>query len=362
MINRRYYIKFLWIFFVLISGFGSLKSYADSAPIIVNVGIYAPFSGEFSMVGRSMFNGMSLANKNLNNHRYQYVFYILDQSADQAEAQRLNQFIKDKNISILISEGSVGGKLSKSAASEHKILHVSLASDPAIADGTYNFLAWSPASTQGALVAKELVKKHIHTVGLIRVDHPWATVIGDAFIDALKKTNIKVAMNARFKAGTTDYSSIISEMKKSNPNIFFIMGFQQDMLALRHAMTAANIKTPITGVIERLSPAVKEVFNDQWYVDTRDMNPIFVSEYEKNYQQTPVTEGGYAYDVFTWIAESMNAVGDGQKIPSLDGVSKKFKSLKGEGIMGPFYIKPDGIVVTDSVVKTVHDGKVTIVN
>ena len=343
--------------------FLSFASYSDTQKPIINVGIYAPFSGEFAIVGDSMLNAMMIAKDNLINNKYNYAFYKLDQSADQSkEKKRLTSFIKDKHINILISEGSIAGLLSKKIAATNHLIHFSLASDPRIADGIYNFLAWSPAEEQATVLANELRKKNITSIGIIRVDHPWAKVIGDQLIIVMKNLPIKVVMDVKFKAGTTDFSPIIMQMKTTHPKMFFIMGFQQDMLLWRRQMLDANLHQPITSVIERISPQVKEVFEGQFYVDTPDMSAIFLKQYQKTYHQIPVTEGGYAYDAFTMIANSIDSSNSGKEIPNSSAISKKLhRIMNGHGVMGMFYIKPNGIVFTNAVVKTIKNGNPVIV-
>lgn len=338
--------------FVLLASL-SAWGFAASKPV-VRIGVYAPFSGPFAMVGHSMLNAMKLARFEFKNSPYLYRFYSLDQmAAGETEKKRLHAFIQKNKIAILISEGSVGGGLAKQAANDNQIIHFSLASDPAIADGKYNFLFWSPASEQATVMARQLVKKKIHTIGLVRVNHPWANVIGDALINALQKTPIKVVLNVKFEADTVNFTPIINQMKNSKADIFFFMGFQQNMVPWREAMLKAALKQPITGVIERLSPEVKQVFEGQWYVDTRDMNPDFIKRYQHHYQQIPVTEGGYAYDTFTMLAKSMNKAG-----LNASQLAQALHTLqKGNGVMGPFSVQTNGIIFSESVVKTIQNGQ-----
>lgn len=342
--------------FLFLLGLSSL-GFASTKPL-VRIGVYAPFSGPFAMVGQSMLNAMKLARLDFKSSPYQYRFYPLDQmAAGETEKKRLHAFVQKNKIAILISEGSVGGGLARQEANDNEIIHVSLASDPTIADGRYNFLFWSPASEQAAVMARQLVKKNIHTIGLVRVNHPWADVIGDALINALRKARIKVVLNVKFAADTTHFTPIINQMKNSNADIFFFMGFQQNMVPWREAMVKAKLQQPITGIIERLSPEVKQVFEGQWYVDTRDMSPDFVKRYQQQYQQIPVTEGGYAYDTFTMLAKSMNKAG-----MKADQIAKELHTLhKGNGVMGPFSVQNNGIIFSESVVKTIHKGQSILV-
>src|SRR5579871_6421159 len=80
-----------WLMFILLFFVVLCPTYAntDAKPLTVNIGIYAPFSGEFKIVGNSMLNAMKLARDNLKDNQINYQFYPINQPADDKNAEAL---------------------------------------------------------------------------------------------------------------------------------------------------------------------------------------------------------------------------------------------------------------------------------
>lgn len=153
----------------------------------INIGIYAPFSEKRAFIGRSMLGAMEMALEQVHPSRVHYSFFTLDElPAGSADTPRvLQQFIDTHHINVLLTEGSRNGLLAAPLAQKNNIVHFCMASDPAIADGVNNFLAWSPASEQANAFINELKENKLRQLAVIGTD--VFNILNQSIVSAMNK-------------------------------------------------------------------------------------------------------------------------------------------------------------------------------
>jgi branched-chain amino acid transport system substrate-binding protein len=339
----------------------NLQKTNDKTNIKINIGIYAPFSNKHAFIGRNILNAMEMARDQLKSSSVNYSFYTLDKLPDNVNpTNTLQKFIKSHQIKVLLTEGSVNGLLLASLAKQNNIIHFSMASDPAIADGKNNFLVWSPAYEQAAVLVKALKEKKVAQLGIITTNHPSDKVLTQSVMKQLKTDSlIKVAAYEQYEIGTKNFSSLINKIKGKNPDLYFIMASPEDIELIQSAMMTAHINKPVTSIVERVTPKVMKVFNGQWYIDTQEMKPQFINQYLEANSNYPVTEAGYAYDVFHILNQSIIMAMKVKHNFSNQELAEQIHTLAvGKGVMGAFNLDKNGILYTKSAMKNVMDGKV----
>lgn len=153
--------------FLLLSLVVTSLTYADKelsgaklGPIEINIGIYAPFSNKQAFIGRTMLGAVEMGRDALKSSRVHYSFYTLDQMPVTPHAKEvLEQFIATHHLHIVLTEGSANGRLAAQVAKKKNIIHFSMATDPKIADGTNNFLAWTPLDADTHEMTSEFINR-----------------------------------------------------------------------------------------------------------------------------------------------------------------------------------------------------------
>ncbi len=333
----------------------------DKNQVDIHIGIYAPFSNKHAFIGRNMLGAMEMARDQLKPSNVHYSFYTLDKLPDNRNpVSTLQKFIKAHQINVLLTEGSVNGKLLASLAKQNKIIHFSMASDPAIADGKNNFLVWSPAYEQASVLVKTLKQKKINQLGIITTNHPSDRVLTQSVMKKLETdSSIKVAAYEKYDVGTKDFSGLINKIKGKNPDLYFIMASPEDIELIQSEMKTAHINKPVTSIVDRATSKVMQVFNGQWYIDTHEMNPEFVTQYQEANLNYPVTEAGYAFDVFHILNQSVTMAMKVRHHFTSQDLAEQINHLAfGTGVMGPFHLDNNGVLYTQSEVKQVNQGKI----
>jgi len=175
----------------------------DKLKVIINVGIYAPFSNQSAFIGRNMLGAMEIASEQVTSSHLHYLFHTLDKLPDNPDAANiLQKFIDIHHINVLLTEGSASGKLAAPLAKKNNIIHFCLANDSEIADGKNNFLAHSPNHQKAALLDKTVKPEFIDQFKQEYFSHP-VTEAGYAYdIFQIIHNSAEVAMKTH-----SDFSS-----------------------------------------------------------------------------------------------------------------------------------------------------------
>lgn len=339
----------------------SLNNTMNKTQANINIGIYAPFSNEQAFIGRNILGAMEMAQEKLKYSNIHYSFYTLDKLSDNSNpTSTLQRFIQTHRINVLVTEGSTNGVVLASIAKKNNIIHFSMASDPAIADGKNNFLVWSPAYEQASVLVKTLKQKKVSQLGVITTTSPSDKVLTQSVMKQLQIDSlINVAAFEQYDIGTKDFSGLVNKIKGKNPDLYFIMASPDDIELIQTAMKKAHINKPVTSIVERVTPKVVKVFNGQWYIDTQEMKPEFIHQYQEANFNYPVTEAGYAFDVFQILNQSVIMAMKGRNNFSSQDIADQIHILAvGTGVMGTFNLDKNGVLYTKSEVKSVKDGQV----
>lgn len=330
----------------------------------VHVGIYAPFSNKQAFIGRNMLGAIEMARDKSPNQKLHYSFYTLDELPAQnpKTARTVQKFIETHKINVLLTQGSKNGLMVAPLAKKNKILHFSMASDPKIADGINNFLAWSPEYEQASVLVNTLKQKHVHEIGIIASEEHSDKVLSQSIINEIQhNSTIKVLVKEQVSAHATNYTALIKQLKSKTPDLYVILASPKQIESIQTAMNSAHINKPITSIVERVTPEVMNAFNQQWYVDTHEMKPEFIKEYQEVYMNYPTTEAGYAFDVFNIVNKSILASTQQSPNFSVASIATQIHNLEMKnGVMGRSNFDAHGVLYTQSEVKIIKDGHVVV--
>lgn len=352
--------SFLMLCTLLVVFLISHNTHSATKPVEIRVGIYAPFSGSSAFIGRSMLAAMEMGSDELTTSPVHYNFYTLDKVAAEQSAPALERFINAQHLDVLLTEGSVTGLQAAPLAKKHKLIHFSMASDASIADGRNNFLAWTPADEQAQVLVHALQQKKVQQLAILSTSEHSDRILTDSVIHRLPADHsIKLSVHEQFAAGTKDFSPLVNKIKATPADIYLIMAPAKDIDGIKQQLAKAQINKPITTIVDRVTAKTLSVLDGQWYVDTAEMDSEFVQHYQEAYLNYPVAEAGYAFDVFHMVHQSL--VLSMKETPSFVAhkVAEHIQLMAvGQGVMGTFNLNKQGVLYTQSQVKTINNGVV----
>ncbi|HAU1152186.1 TPA: ABC transporter substrate-binding protein [Legionella pneumophila] len=333
----------------------------DKHQVDVHIGIYAPFSSHSAFIGRNILAAMEMGSEQLQSSNIHYSFYTLDQPSKNMNAGLvLQKFINTHHINILVTGGKETGLIAAPIAKKNNLIHFSLTNNPKVADGRNNFIVWSPVYEQAKVLVNELKRQQVHHLGIITANQPSSTVLTHSVIKELQvDSHIDVAASEFFEPGNKDFSRLTNRIKRKNVDMYLVMASPDDIKLIQEQMGVDELHVPITSIVERATPEVLKVFEGQWYVDSHEMQPDFINQFKQNYLNYPVTEAGYAFDLFQLLNKSIvMAIRTQGSVTSEEVVHQLHDIANGRGVMGTMVLDDKGSLFTKSEVKTVKKGEI----
>jgi len=334
----------------------------------IKIGVTLPLTGGVAMLGESNKNAILLAKSQLKNTKYNYELVFEDDAfSPKQAASTVNKLINVDGVDALISFGSPAGNAVSPIAEKARITHVNeFASDPHVADGDYNFVHYTPAYKDVALFITELQKRNVQKlVFFAQQDNTGAAALISDFESSIKNTNIQVLKTQKFNTGTTDFRTLIDEVKSMNADIYVLEATSPELEILTKQLRQAGVETPVTTMEAFEFSDQLALFEGMWYVNGSDPSPTFVSLYTQTYNSTPKFGAGNAYDALNLIVQATETAGNGVTKPTSTQIKDALSNIKGfDGVMGKnMGIDPTGLVISEPVVRMIKDGKpVTISN
>ncbi len=326
----------------------------------IKIGVSAPLTGDLAFLGESYKDGINLAIKDLPKTKYKYEVIFEDDKFDPTTgASTASKLINSDNVDVLLSFGSPVGNAVSPIAENAKILHVnSIASDPKVAIGDYNFVHWTPPYEESSLTAKELVKRNIKNVVIFEQNQPGVQAVMNSIKKDLPNAGINISDDEKFNGNETDFRTIINKAKTHPADIYILEATSPSIEILAKQIRDLGIKTPFTGVESFEFTDQPQLFEGEWYVNASNPNQKFVNEFTKTYNTNPKVGAGNGADVINMIVQTVENTGDGKTKPSRQEIRDAFAKIQNfQGVMGNLSIDKDGIIVSQATVRQIENGK-----
>jgi ABC-type branched-subunit amino acid transport system substrate-binding protein len=186
---------------------------------VVKIGIDLPLTGGVAFLGEPAQKAaqMALKDAGVTKHKYELVFEDTQFDPTKAATAASKMINIDKVLGI-ITFGSGTGAAINTIAENGKTAQFSLASDPTVGKGVYNYVAWTPAYKEGELLAKEIIQRGYKKVSIIDTNHPGPLAVTDAVKTALVNSNVEIVSYDITNVGDRDFRTIINKIKKASPD------------------------------------------------------------------------------------------------------------------------------------------------
>src|SRR5579885_1515614 len=134
----------------------------------IKIGAILPLTGDSAELGEAARNSLQLALADLKGTKHTYQLVIEDDGNFDSSlaASAMTKLSSVDRVAAVISLSSGTGNVVAPIATQNKMIHFACASDPAIAQGEYNFVDFTPPSEEVKLLVSELQKKGYERIGL----------------------------------------------------------------------------------------------------------------------------------------------------------------------------------------------------
>ncbi len=326
----------------------------------VVIGVSLPLTGDLSFLGETYKKGIDLAMSEIastssqlkNNYR---VVYQDDAFIPGRGATSVRKLIDTDHASAIFTFGSPVGNAVGPIAEEARIPHLnSIASDPKVAVGDWNFVHWTPPYKETEVFVGELKKRNISKIILLEQNQPGVKAVAESLRKDLAGSGIEIVAQDRFEGTTKDFRTIISKIKPMKSDLVVLEATSPALEVLARQLREQGINTPWTSIETFEFTDDPALFEGAWYVNAADQNDEFVNKYVARYGEYPKLGAGNGYDSVKIVVEAAEKFGT-----KPEQIRQGIAGLKNwNGAMGSnLYVDTDGIVVSNAVVRMIKDGK-----
>ena len=189
----------------------------------IPVGMILPLSGDFAVIGSDCKQGIDLALREFGGGAPIDLIYG-DSKGDPMTA--VGEFRKlaasDHVAGVFAFRGPVGMALNPIARQAKIPLLGGVGNKSFAASSSYAFQIWAPSDAEGSFIAVEMLRRGHKTVALVTTEDDWTVSVSDSFRSAFQAGGGKVLTDQSLSAKDGDYRTLITQIKKSNPESIFV--------------------------------------------------------------------------------------------------------------------------------------------
>lgn len=318
-----------------------------SGPILI--GVPAPLSGDYASAGTDVVHGAELAAKDINAKggvlgRKLKIVSQDDACTAQTAAQAAQKLVAQKIVA------AAGGYCSTAALPEVQAFH--RAAVPYVMAGSTNpelteqgfaeaFRTIGRDDEQGPFVAKFVTGfLHAKRIAIGNDNTTYSKGLADSTAAALKKAGAQVVFDNSLTPGQSDYSSFLTKVGQSKPDLFYYSGYYAEFGLLIKQAKRLGLSFPLMGgdanndttLIKTAGKTAEGV-----YVDTAPLAQFltsakgYVDEYKKTYKSGPGPYSTYAYDGVGVVAAAIKKAksADPKKITAALHSLGQYKGISG---------------------------------
>ena len=331
---------------------------ANAKPVI-KIGVMYPLSGDGAAFGDAAKNDaeMFFAEFNKKPHKFDYKVIFEDNQYKLAKQATLTQkLINVDKVDVLVSVMSNFGAVVSPLAEQHKILHFSVATDPAVSKGFYNMITSSNPAGEADVMYRQLLKEGAKKVDIVVVNATGPESMVDYFEKRVAQDNqIKIGQTFHVNAEEKDFRIMLYKIKESAPDYILVQLAMPTIDIFLKQYRESGIKIPVTGIESFTYLQNRELAEGMWYADAAPATDDFVKKYQAKTGKTATDYAEYLDFILQMITFGYEGVGTTDRAKVIDYIQN---NSEGEiTAVGKITTEPDGILNGQPVIKTIINGE-----
>jgi branched-chain amino acid transport system substrate-binding protein len=298
-----------------------------------------------------------------------------NQSTEDAAAQAATELITEEQVDILLGASRTGPSLAmRPIAESNQIPMISLAANAAIVEDS----EWVFKTAQNdEVVLQNIVdlasQRGWKNLALVRDASAFGEGVQETLTALGESAGIQVTTTQKFAPDGSDFTAQMVNVREANPDATLIWGIPPAVALAQKAYTQLNLNAPVIqshGIGNQvfletagasanglLAPLGRLLVADQLPADDPQKEVIeqFIADYQAEYNESPSTFAGHAYDGFQIAVQALREAGTDP-----EALRDYVENLEGfVGISGVFNFSPDnhsGLDKTALAIVTVENG------
>lgn len=331
-------------------------------------GAIAPLTGQISVLGEHMRNGMELARQEVVASGQIKDFSINYQDACDAKSSlnAAQQLVNADHVKVISSAFCLFGEDAVVPIAENsKVIFFNTAANPeSVLNKKYvfstNFTIRNDSETLANFVTDKL---HAKTVAIVHLASSFGESYKDNFTKSFEARGGKVVLTEKKAPDATEFRTEMTKIKALNPDVVIIIHFGVSFGNAVKQAREIGIKSTLVGDYESEDPTVLEyagaaaeglIFSSSQPAIRNDKVMSFEQKYQKAYGELPDVLASNAYDAIHLQADAYVACAG-----NTDCMSENLSNVRNyDGVSGSITIDPKDHSVTKlNVFKIVKNEK-----
>jgi branched-chain amino acid transport system substrate-binding protein len=307
--------QLVWSFLIILA----ISSCCNQKKEAYEIGVILPLSGDASVYGKSLQNGMTLAldeyNENHPNAKNVELIFEDSKADPKTAVNALSKLISINNCNLVLGGFTSSEVLSMAPIAEkNKVVLISpTASSPAITyAGDYIFRTTPSDNFDGEIMARFAFNElELKNVGLLYVNNDYGLGISNVFKEKYKNLGGNIIAEKSFEPGADDFKTHLLTIKNAKPDGLYIIASSEigDILKQKTEL-AMKMKVFTVGLAENpnvvniAGKGADSVFYSYpaYQVESTDsLVSRFVSKYKNEFEIVPDVLGAYGYDLMNIV-------------------------------------------------------------
>ena len=338
----------------------------------IKLGGLAPLTGNYAEYGKGFQIAWQMAideiNANGGANGYQLAIEVKDTQGDPVVSSTMaTAYAEDEEIMAILGDFSSGCcKANAPIVDRYGIVQLSpTASAPDYAGmSPFCFSIMGRQDVEAPFLAKIVLKKYpgVTNVAVVRVDSDWGMA---AFTNFKKQADAEglVVTEEKYKSDETDFSSIITKVKASNPEVLVVMDQGLPVSAIFNAADSAgwDVKHVALGpgtseqLVKQLMNPNNLIVTSPFFFDTENAQlTAWKEKFVSLAGFQPTVHPACAYDTAYLIKTAIEAIGDGKV--TRDAIREALQNIEMTGLTGRIKFEAAGDITRDYMICGVADG------
>lgn len=335
---------------------------ANAKPV-VKIGIMYPFSGDGASFGEAAKQDVEMffAEFNKKTHKFDYqVIYEDTQYKLPRQAIVAQKLINVDKADVLISVMSNFGAVVSPMAEQNKVIHFSVATDPAVANGFYNLITSSNPEGEADVMYRELLKHGAKKVDIVVVNATGPESMVEFFNKrAEQDKQIEIGQTFHVNAEEKDFRIMLYKIKENNPDYILVQLAMPTIDVFMKQYRESGLNIPVTGIESFTYLQNRESAEGMWYADAAPATNDFVARYKAKTGSAATDYAEYMDFILQMITFGYEGAGTTDKEQVINYIQNN--SAGQITAVGKISAEPDGILSGEAVIKKIINGEPVVV-
>jgi len=361
----------LFLASVLLLAVAALPAAAEGKGTI-KLGGLAPLTGNYTEYGKGFKTAWEMAIEEINAaggaNGYMLSLEVKDTAGDPVVSSTMaTAYAEDDSFLAIVGDFSSGCcKANAPIVDRYGIVQLSpTASAPDYAGmSPFCFSIMGRQDIEAPFLAKYVLKKYLNVtnVAVIRVDSDWGNA---AFTNFKRQADAEglVVTEEKYKSDETDFSSIITKVKASNPEVLVVLDQGLPVSAIFNAADSAgwDVRHVALGpgtsgqlVSQLISPNNLIVTSPFFFDPDNAELTKWKDKFAARAGFQPTVHPACAYDTIYLIKAAIESIGDGEV--TRDAIRNGLQNIEYTGLTGRIQFGPAGDIARDYLICGVVDG------